>query len=131
MMKKDSGFVLLPGGGMSAWVWSRLVPLLNRDVLTPEWRLEANTLANRTGASLNDLIDYHAGLIEKTRWKRVVLVGHSGAGALAAALAKWLPDKTEHVFYLAGNIPPHGKSALDALPFFLRQMNRKAILNQI
>ncbi len=61
--------------------------------------------------SFGEIVDYHAQLIEGTGADKVVLVGHSGAGLLAAALAK-VSSRVCHVVFVAANIPKNGTTAI-------------------
>jgi pimeloyl-ACP methyl ester carboxylesterase len=129
-MPNNTLFLLLPGGGMSSWIWEKLIPLLSLKAITPEYRLHENTYANRLNATINDIVQYHLSLIKANNADKLIVVGHSGAGILAAALAKAVPEKIRHVVYVSANIPANHKSALDALPFFIKAMNKNAIKKQ-
>ncbi len=41
------GFVLIPGAGMSDWLWSKLIPYLDEKAVTIARRLEVNNYDNR------------------------------------------------------------------------------------
>ena len=126
-----TGFLLLPGGGMSSWIWTKLVPLLNAPAVTPEYRLPENTLKSRTESTIRDCVEHHRALMDASGFDRFVLVGHSGAGALAAAIARAEPERTAAVVYISANIPGNHKTTLDSLPFLIRKMNRRAFKAQV
>lgn len=126
-----NGFLLLPGGGMSSWVWEKVVPLLDAPAITPEYRLKENTFRNRTEATIADCVAYHQQLMNGSEIERFVLVGHSGAGALAAAIAKATPGKVTSIVYVSANIPRNHTTTLDALPFLLKLLNKAAIKGQV
>lgn len=79
----SQGFVLLPGAGLSAWLWTELVPLLAAPAAAAR-RLEDESPEGRARASFTDLVSYATKQIDETGWDRVVLVGHSGAGLIDA-----------------------------------------------
>jgi pimeloyl-ACP methyl ester carboxylesterase len=130
-MENKKGFLLLPGGGMSAWIWEKVIPLLDAPSIAPLYRLEENNVENRKKATIQDCINYHKQLIEASKLEKVIVVGHSGAGALAAAIAKEIGDKIPSVIYISANIPKNHFAALDSLPLFLRLINKSAITSQV
>jgi thioesterase domain-containing protein len=127
----DTSFLLLPGGGMSSWVWTKLIPLLRGPCITPEYRIEKNTYENRIHARIEDCVQYHVKLVQDRGIGKIVVVGHSGAGALAAAIAKEIPDRIVAVVYVSANLPKNHETTLDALPWALKLMNRMAIKAQV
>jgi len=60
-------------------------------------------------------VKYHLELIGAAGFDDVILVGHSGAGLLAGAVAKVAP-KVKHVVFIAANIPKHGTTAIQVFP---------------
>jgi len=86
MNKNNLGFVLLPGGGMSSWVWRDLIPNLKKPSVAVDYRLPANTQEARQSATIRDCTDHIINQIERNKLERVILVGHSGAGVLAQDL---------------------------------------------
>ncbi len=130
-MNSKKGFLLLPGGGMSAWIWEKVIPLLEAPSIAPLYRLEENNVENRKKATIQDCVNYHKQLIDASGLEKVVVVGHSGAGALAAAIAKEITDKICSVIYISANIPKNHSATVDSLPFLLRVINKLAIKSQV
>ncbi len=128
-MKK--GFLLLPGGGMSSWIWEKVVPLLDAPSIAPAYRLKENTRKSRTEATIEDCVAYNRELMNTSAAEQFVIVGHSGAGALAAAIAKASPEKVASIVYVSANIPRNHTTTLDALPFLLKLLNKAAIKGQV
>jgi pimeloyl-ACP methyl ester carboxylesterase len=126
-----TGFLLLPGGGMSSWIWEKVIPALRAPSIAPEYRLPVNTRESRTTATIADCVAYHLKLMNESNIDRFVIVGHSGAGALAAAIARAAPEKTASVVYVSANIPRNHTTTLDALPFLLKHLNKTAIKKQV
>jgi pimeloyl-ACP methyl ester carboxylesterase len=131
MNKNNLGFVLLPGGGMSSWVWRDLIPHLKKPSVAVDYRLPANTQEARQSATIMDCTDHIINQIERNKLERIILVGHSGAGVLAANTAKAIPEKIHHVVYISANIPKNHETVIDAVPFLLRALNRKIIRSQV
>lgn len=131
LMKKKDGFMLIPGGGMSSWIWDELIDLLDAPTITPEYRVKNNNIESRKTSCIKDCVEYHLQLFEESNLEKMVLVGHSGAGALAAAIAKEIPDRIKSIIYLSANLPKNHTSTLDSLPIPIRLLNRHAIKSQI
>ncbi len=124
-------FVLLHGGGMSLWVWKDLIPLLKLPSITFNYRLPDNSKEIRRKATIKDCVNHVINTINKNNIEKVILVGHSGAGIIAANLAKAIPDKIHQVIYVCASIPKNNQSALGSLPFILKAINWIAINSQV
>lgn len=122
------GYVLLPGAGLADWVWSRVVPLLDAPAVTAR-RLEDESPHARLEASFTDLVEYARRVVEETGWDEVVLVGHSGAGLIAAAVTQRCPQ-VRHLVFVAANIPAHGQGALSAFPPEVQERQVQAMRTQ-
>ena len=126
---KKKGILLLPGGGMSSWVWKSLVPLLDYHTITPEYRLPENTFDNRRRAKIADCVQYHISLIQEL--ESVVIVAHSGGGVLASSIADTIPERIAGIMYISANIPKLEKSAIENLPGIIRLLNIQALRSQL
>ena len=128
--KSKVGFVLIPGGGMSDWLWKKLEGYLNFPFIQIDRRLKNNTHQNRLNASFSDCLDYIGEKIQERNFERIILVGHSGAGVLAAKAAVSFQENVVHVVYVAANIPKTGTTVIDALPESVQEKNIAAIKQQ-
>jgi pimeloyl-ACP methyl ester carboxylesterase len=128
-MENDAGFVLIPGAGMSDWLWIKLKPLLNYKAVSIPRRIDVNNSENRLNAKFTALLEYANKIIDESGLREIILVGHSGAGLLAGTLAKTY-KKVKHVVFVAANIPKDGTTAIDALPEEIRMKNIEAIIAQ-
>jgi pimeloyl-ACP methyl ester carboxylesterase len=124
-----TGFVLLPGAGMSDWLWSSLMPLLNGPAMVISPRIPDNTKEKRLSISFKEVMDFHIEQIVKSGFEQVIVVGHSGAGLIAGALGKEEPH-VKHVVFIAANIPQNGKTAIDVFPEEIQRKNIEAIKAQ-
>ena len=124
-----TGILLLPGGGMSSWIWKKLVPLLENNVVCPDYRIGENSLESRMNSSIQDCLEYLLSL--SAAFESVIVVAHSGSGLIAASLARKNPKKIAGVIYISSNIPKNHTSAIESLPYFVRQMNVFAIKSQV
>ena len=128
-MKSKLGFVLLPGAGMSDWVWIKLTPLLDTKAVTLSRRIDVNNRDQRLKSSFSDIVNYTNSIIEKSGFDEVIVAGHSGAGLLAGALGK-ANKKVKHVVFIAANIPKDGNTAIDVFPEEIRKKNIEAVKAQ-
>lgn len=110
------GYVFIPGGGMSSWLWRDLIQYIDVPYIAIDSRLKVNTASNRKEALTSDCVDHIVERIEEANLEKVILVGHSIAGLLAALVAKQIPEKIAHIIYIAANIPKNGTAAIDTLP---------------
>ncbi len=115
-------FVLLAGGGMGAWIWDRLVPLLAYPAVAVDRRVDGD--ARR--ASLGDCAEHVAREMRAASVRDAVLVAHSGAGMIAP-LVCGRTDAVRHIVFVSANIPAEGKSPQAGLPLVPRLMNAVAV----
>jgi pimeloyl-ACP methyl ester carboxylesterase len=110
--------ILIPGFWLDASSWDEVRPPLD----AAGHRVRALTLpglesaeADRRGVRLRDHVDAVVAAIDEAG-ARVVLVGHSGGGAIAHAAADTRPDQAARVVYVdAGPLGP-GQAVNDQLP---------------
>jgi len=129
--KEKDVCVFLSGGGMSSWVWREIITQLNFSSIVMEYRLPENTEQARRTATIADCARHVINSIKRCKCEKVILVAHSGAGVLAANVAKAIPEKIRHVVYIAANIPQNGESTIDSLALPLRILNSLAIKAQV
>jgi pimeloyl-ACP methyl ester carboxylesterase len=97
-------FVLVPGAWLGAWAWKRVVPLLEKRGHTAcpvtltgmgdRIHLASKDVGMETG--IRDVLN----VIRYNDLDDVVLVGHSFAGKVAAAVADRIPERIGMVLYL-------------------------------
>jgi pimeloyl-ACP methyl ester carboxylesterase len=91
--------ILIPGFWLDATAWDPVVPAVEASGHTPK----AITLPGLSPADpsvgLRDQIDYVTGLVDAAAGP-VVLVGHSGGGAVAHGVVDARPDKVAKVVYV-------------------------------
>jgi len=102
-------FVLVPGAWLGAWAWKRVVPLLERrghsaHPVTLTGIGERVHLAGG-GVGMETGIQDVLNVIRYNDLDDIVLVGHSFAGKVAAAVADRDTDKIKMVLYLDGFHP--------------------------
>jgi pimeloyl-ACP methyl ester carboxylesterase len=94
--------VLVPGFWLGGWVWDAVAPVLERKGITPHQvtlpGLENPNVA-RDHLTLDDHIMAVADIVKGLDGD-VVLVGHSGGGAVVQGIADRMPERIRRVIYL-------------------------------
>lgn len=110
--------ILIPGFWLDGSSWDEVAPTLER----AGNRVRALTLpglespdADRSGIRLRDHVDAVVAATDETDGP-VVLVGHSGGGAIAHAAADARPDRVARVVYVDAVPLGHGRPLNDELP---------------
>ena len=103
-MTKRTAFALIPGAGMTDWLWESARPLLRLPNVAITDRLPENTYRARRHSSLDDCVAHIETVLGNEGYDRFLVVGHSGAGPIAAKLCQRMPEKVEHVVYVAANL---------------------------
>lgn len=113
-------YVLVHGGFHGGWCWkqvARQLRELGHDVYTPTWTglgERAHLVSIRP--TLETFITDITQVLHYEDLKDVVLVGHSFAGSVIAAVADRMPERLRHLVYLDAQILQSGQSALDIAP---------------
>ncbi len=97
-------FALVPGAWLGGWVWKRIIPQLEKrghtayPVTLTGMGERVHLLSKDVGidTSIQDVLN----IIEYNDIDDLVLVGHSFAGKVAAAVADRVPDKVKLLLYL-------------------------------
>ncbi len=102
-------FVLVPGAWLGAWAWKRVVPSLEKrghtaypitlTGMAEKEHIASEDVGIETG--INDVLN----VIRYNGLDDAVLVGHSFAGKVAAAVADRAADRVRMVLYLDGFVP--------------------------
>jgi pimeloyl-ACP methyl ester carboxylesterase len=110
--------ILIPGLWLDASSWDEVTPALER----AGHRVHALTLpglgsadADRTGIGLRDHVNAVITAIDE-EGESVILVGHSGGGAIAHAAADARPNAVARVVYVDAGPLGEGQSINDQLP---------------
>lgn len=104
--------VLIHGAWQGSWAWNRFLPFL------AEARIPAITVdlpGNGSDATPAEAVDIglyvdHIGRILDGISGQVSIVGHSGGGVIATAVAECYPEKVSRIAYVAGMMLPAGMS---------------------
>ncbi|MGH8916652.1 MAG: alpha/beta fold hydrolase [Acidimicrobiia bacterium] len=110
--------VLIPGFWLDGSSWddvARPIREAGHTVHTPTLPGLESQDANREGIGLRDHVDAVVALIDSTT-EPVVLVGHSGGGAIAHAAADARPDRVARVVYVDSGPLGDGGAITDEFP---------------
>lgn len=113
-------FVLVPGAWLGSWVWERAVPILEKRGHTAH-PVTLTGMGDRAylaspGVGIETGIQDVLNVIRDNDLDRVVLVGHSLAGKVAAAAADRAADKVDSVIYLDGFHPEKVRAPQGSFP---------------
>ncbi|GAA3543624.1 esterase [Aeromicrobium flavum] len=110
--------ILVPGFWLDASSWSGVTPAL----VEAGHRVHPLTLpglesrdAPRAGIGLQDHVDFVAQVVDRFD-EPVVLVGHSGGGAVIHGVADARPDRIARAVYVDSGPPGEGEPINDGLP---------------
>ncbi|MDN2584190.1 alpha/beta fold hydrolase [Aquibium sp. ELW1220] len=109
--------VLIHGAWQGSWVWTRLAPRLEAAGLAAVAVDLPGNGADGTPPETASLDRYvaHVGAIVAAQSGPVALVGHSGGGVVATAVAERFCERVERVAYVAGMMLPPGMGFGDVL----------------
>jgi pimeloyl-ACP methyl ester carboxylesterase len=130
-MEGKAAIVLIPGAGMSSWIWRDVKDRFSLPSICIDDRLASNTYAARKSSSLGDCVDHALSILEGKPYDSYVVLGHSGAGPVAAKLAEALGERAAGAIYVAANLPAHGRTMIDSLPWAVKLINVLAIRRMI
>ncbi|MEV0882312.1 alpha/beta hydrolase [Streptomyces microflavus] len=118
--QREKTYVLVHGAWHDGRVWDRVAPFLTR----AGHRVSAPSLtghgekAHLLGPDVG--LDTHiadvVGLLVEEDLTDVVLVGHSYAGMVIAAVAGRLPERVTGLVFVDAMVPADGESVLDVMP---------------
>lgn len=91
--------ILIPGFWLDATTWDPVVPAVEAAGHTPRPITLPGLRPADPGVGLRDQIEYVVGLVDATEGP-VVLVGHSGGGAVAHGVVDARPDRIAKVVYV-------------------------------
>lgn len=110
--------IMIPGFWLDGSSWGEVAPVLQQ----ARHRVRALTLpglesadADRGGIRLRDHVDAVVAAVDETD-EPVVLVGHSGGGAIAHAVVDARPDRVARVVYVDAGPLGDGQAINDELP---------------
>src|SRR5690348_13662045 len=107
--------ILIPGFWLDASSWDPIIPVLRdagHDVHPVTLPGLESKEADRTGITLRDHVDAVVALVDSLDGE-VVLVGHSGGGPVAQAVADARPERIARIIYVDSGPIAEGQSIND------------------
>ncbi len=111
-------YLLLHGAMRGAWLWDRLVPLMEKGgALAIAYDLPGHgkRASERAGVNMSAYINDVVAYIRKRDLTDLILVGHSMSGIIISRAAEELPERIRHLVYLAAVVPRDGDALVDLL----------------
>jgi len=121
-------YLLLHGAMRGAWLWDRLVPLLEKGaagVIAYDLPGHGKRAAQRAGVNMSAYINDVVSYIKKQDLSDLILVGHSMSGIVISKVAEEVPERIRHLVYLAAVVPQDGDALVDLLPKERQESLRK------
>lgn len=121
--------ILVHGSNHGAWCWRDVVPLLEANdhvavaIDLPSHGQDETPVGDVT---LEDYITATINTIEAEDGP-VILLGHSAAGVTIASVADRIPDRIEHLIYLASFAPKNG----DSLGSMRKRAKRQLVMHAV
>lgn len=106
--------VLVHGSWHGAWCWEKISPLLTQagcNVFAPDLPGHGQDKTPLKEITLTSYVDRIIDYLNACDTK-VMLVGHSMAGIVISQVAEHIPEKINHLVYVAGFLPKNGQSLM-------------------
>jgi len=122
-------YVLVHGAMRGAWLWDRVVPLMEK-VGAKTYALDlpghGARGGSRKGITTQAYADDVARFIKDKDLRDVILVGHSMGGIIISKVAEQVPDRLAHLVYLAAAVLADGQALIETMPPDRGELYRKA-----
>jgi pimeloyl-ACP methyl ester carboxylesterase len=121
-------YLLLHGAMRGAWLWDRLIPLLEKGGATAiayDLPGHGKRQSERAGVNMSAYINDVVSSIRKQDLSDLILVGHSMSGIIISKVAEEAPERIRHLVYLAAVVPQDGDALIDLLPTERQESLRK------
>jgi len=121
------GIVLVHGGFHGAWCWERLLPHLEGPVLAVDLPGRGKHPAPMAEVTIEACVRSVVSDMDAAGLERVVLVGHSLAGATVPVVAARVPERVAHLVLLSCILAPAGRAVIDGFPEETRALARRRL----
>lgn len=111
-------YLLLHGAMRGAWLWDRVVPLLEKGgarAIAYDLPGHGKRAAERAGVDMSAYINDVLSSIKKQNLTDLILVGHSMSGIVISKVAEEVPERIRHLVYLAAVVPRDRDALIDLL----------------
>ena len=128
-----SNLILVHGAWQGAWSWEQVIEKIQEagessgvdQVLAPDMPGHGRRFADEIRLiTMDHYVNAVVTLVAVRRLEDVVLVGHGFAATFLPRAALELRDRVKRVVFIAGELPPEGKSAYDRLSLWDKVMLR-------
>ena len=112
-----SHYVLVHGAWEGSWTWENTTPALQKRGHTVTTIDLPGSLGNKQAIPQVTMASYVRSVADTLRRldPKVILVGHSLAGAVISQVAELMPEKIERLIYVAAFLLKNGDSVLEAM----------------
>lgn len=112
-------YVLIHGAWHGAWCWGGVVAELRRrkvQAVPIDLPGPGRFASGKPGIDFTDYVSHVWDVLREGGWNRVVLVGHSMAGAVIQKVAEEMPERIERLVFVAAHVLLDGQSIRDNAP---------------
>ena len=117
MTQKIKNYVLVHGAWGSAWEFEDVTKLLSADgsnVVAPDLPGHGENPAAIEAVTMQAYVDHLIRVITNIN-EKVILVGHSLAGAVISQVAEHIPEKIDRLVYVAAFLPKNGDVPIELM----------------
>ncbi len=107
-----STYILIHGAWRSSSVWTKIAPILEANghtVITPNLPGHDAKIKSSQPATLDDYVNAIINIVNQQK-EKVILTGHSMAGAIISLVAEQIPERIEKLVYLCAFFLENGES---------------------
>lgn len=115
-MEEKTGFVLLPGAGLGAWIWREVAPMLRLPSLAINYPQRDHKKVEEH-YTLEDYANQAIWQVNSWDYDRYIIVAHSIGGLIGMRVAQKFRKKIAGFIGISAIIPEHGGSFFSAMPF--------------
>ena len=122
-------YVLVHGAMRGAWLWDRVVPLLEKGgakAYALDLPGHGARGGDRKGITPQTYADDVAHFIKNKDLHDVILVGHSMGGIVISKVAEQVPERLAHLVYLAAAVLADGQALIETMPPDRAELYRQA-----
>lgn len=112
----DTPLVLVHGGSFAASCWDPMLPHLRGPAIAVDLPGRGQHPADLASVTLAQCAASVVADIDDVGFDRVILVGHSLAGANLPGIVALLGDRVAGAVFVACSVPPDGRSVIDLIP---------------
>ena len=114
----DTGFLLLHGAGLGAWIWKDVISGIHAPYVAADFPYRTGTQAERNALTFDDYVQAVMDQAATLQTAKVVVVAHSLSGTVALKVAAQLGERLAGFIAVGAAIPKNGASYAGSTGFW-------------